>query len=70
MFSCRDMQRAANGDVVGTIQATGNVEWLKSCALKGTITKKIKEAMTKSFAEMITEADAFFQQDLPAMIKQ
>eukprot|EP00041_Stephanoeca_diplocostata_P024731 m.635438 g.635438 ORF g.635438 m.635438 type:complete len:1042 (+) comp22583_c0_seq8:411-3536(+) len=34
------------------VEVTGGVQWLKSCALKGTITKKLRSGLTKGFANI------------------
>mmetsp|Transcript_11815 Transcript_11815/g.35567 ORF Transcript_11815/g.35567 Transcript_11815/m.35567 type:complete len:1231 (+) Transcript_11815:605-4297(+) len=46
------------------IHTTAEVEWVKSCMVKGTITKKIKDAMSKTFLDIIALSATFFA-DLP-----
>jgi hypothetical protein len=51
--TCAQYQFKAAGPSSGTVLTTASVKWLKSCSLKGTITKKIKEGMTKGMKETL-----------------
>ena len=52
-------ERSGDGDGDNsTVVVTAAVKWLKSCSLKGTITKKIKDAMTKGLKETLGAIDA------------
>jgi hypothetical protein len=51
----------------GSVVTTATVKWLKTCSLKGTITRKIKAAMLKGLAETMERMTTTWTSPLFAM---